>query len=123
MAELSARLVEALEDSCELDLLLFVPILAGDLLQTVPSERVKELSLLLLCALKDPAQLQIIKYLQAYSSQQKGKLVLLLNRSERLTMNAIEQLILPCFEKLVRVTEAFLWSLKPQFGDSKSPCA
>jgi hypothetical protein len=121
MAGLSARLVEALEGPCEPGLLLFVPTLAVDLLQAVPPKRVEELSLLLLYGFKDPAQLQTIKYLRTHCSRLKDKLVLLLNRSEKITMSALQQLISPCFEELALVTEAFLCFFKPSAWGQQIP--
>jgi len=106
---LCTRLVKALESTAEVDLLFFVPTLATELTQVVPPEVVEELGLLLLTALETPVHLETLKKLQASKAQVQDALVKLLNRRERLTIQALEQLFLPSeFKTLVQVTAVSL---------------
>lgn len=104
MIELSAKLVEALDGTPEVELVLFMSTLAVELLQEeLSAEIVKELGLMLFVASKNLPQVHIVKKLQANFTKVKHLLINLLNRRKKINILELEKIFSPLTENMVLV--------------------
>ena len=97
-ASCTLRLMKALERTATPDLLLYVPMLVAELLQTVPLDRVGVLISLLIAVPSDRILLNIVTSLQADTALLREKLIPALKSPENLTIETLEQLFQPSRE-------------------------